>query len=114
MDGTCDAELKRQTRLQILCGPGAQRLQWQARTAFRVFVQEDTFGRIQMDGRLSDQRRGTDSTRRQFLKEIGLGAVAGGIAAPMLEARLSAASQTAGRKVKHLVLGKTGLSVSEI
>ena len=52
-----------------------------------------------------------DSTRREFLKNVGFGVVAGGMAGPLLE---DARSQTAGQKVKHRVLGKTGLRVSEI
>ncbi len=67
-----------------------------------------------MDGRISEHRSEFDPTRRQFLKEIGVGAVAGGIATPLLKGSLAAASQTAGHKVKRRVLGKTGLSVSEI
>ena len=67
-----------------------------------------------MDGRISEHQSEPDSTRRQFLKEIGIGAVAGGMASPLLEGPLSEASQTTGHKVKHRVLGKTGLSVSEI
>ena len=67
-----------------------------------------------MDGHIPEHRSEPDSTRRQFLKEIGIGAVAGGMASPLLEGPLSAASQTTGHKVKHRVLGKTGLSVSEI
>ncbi len=52
-----------------------------------------------------------DSTRRQFLKNVGFGVVAGGIAGPLLE---EAHSQTTDQKVKYRVLGKTGLKVSEI
>ena len=52
-----------------------------------------------------------DSTRRQFLKNVGFGVVAGGMAGPLLE---DARSQTSARKVKSRVLGKTGLKVSEI
>ena len=52
-----------------------------------------------------------DSTRRQFLKKVGFGVVAGGMTGPLLD---EARSQTSARKVKHRVLGKTGLKVSEI
>ncbi|MHC4426388.1 MAG: twin-arginine translocation signal domain-containing protein [Planctomycetota bacterium] len=52
-----------------------------------------------------------DSTRRQFLKKVGFGAVAGGMAGLRPE---DASSETAGPKVKYRVLGKTGLRVSEI
>jgi predicted aldo/keto reductase-like oxidoreductase len=52
-----------------------------------------------------------NSTRRQFLKKVGFGAVAGGMAGPLLEDARSAATT---RKVKYRTLGKTGLRVSEI
>jgi aryl-alcohol dehydrogenase-like predicted oxidoreductase len=52
-----------------------------------------------------------DSTRRQFLKKVGFGIAAGGMAGPLLE---DACSQTTAQKVKYRVLGKTDLKVSEI
>ena len=52
-----------------------------------------------------------DSTRRQFLKKVGFGALTGGMAGPLLE---DARSKTTDQKVKSRVLGKTGLKVSEI
>jgi len=52
-----------------------------------------------------------DSTRRQFLKKVGFGAIAGGMMNPLLE---DARSETTVQKVKCRVLGKTGLKVSEI
>lgn len=52
-----------------------------------------------------------DSTRRQFLKNVGFGVVAGGMAGPLLQ---DARSETTTQKVKSRVLGKTGLKVSEI
>jgi aryl-alcohol dehydrogenase-like predicted oxidoreductase len=64
-------------------------------------------------------RRTGGSTRRQFLKQFGLG-MAGGMAAPFLgDAQSVLASETSGlkttdRKVKYRVLGKTGLPISEI
>lgn len=68
-----------------------------------------------MNRHISEHHRETNSTRRQFLKRIGLGAVAGGMAPPLLDnSHPARASQTTSRKVKHRVLGKTGLSVSEI
>ncbi len=68
-----------------------------------------------MNDHISEHQRKTDSTRRQFLKRIGLGAVAGGMATPLLNNPLVAGtSQPTVHKVKHRVLGKTGLSVSEI
>ncbi|MHC4228768.1 MAG: aldo/keto reductase, partial [Planctomycetota bacterium] len=57
------------------------------------------------------QNTDVDSTRRQFLKKIGFGAVAGGMAAPLLD---DARAATTGRKVKYRTLGKTGLQISEI
>jgi predicted aldo/keto reductase-like oxidoreductase len=57
------------------------------------------------------QSTGVDSTRRQFLKKIGLGAVAGGMAAPLLD---DARAATKAHKVKCRTLGKTGLQISEI
>jgi aryl-alcohol dehydrogenase-like predicted oxidoreductase len=71
----------------------------------------------------SRQQTEADSTRRQFLKRIGLGAVAGGVAGPLLDnPHPATASDTtsppsvwrASHKVKYRVLGKTGLRVSEI
>lgn len=53
----------------------------------------------------------TDSTRRQFLQNVGFSVVAGGMAGPLLE---DARSAPTARKVKSRVLGKTGLKVSEI
>jgi aryl-alcohol dehydrogenase-like predicted oxidoreductase len=68
-----------------------------------------------MNGHTSEHQSETDSTRRQFLKKVGLGAVAGGMATPLLDnSRPARASQTTSHEVKHRVLGKTGLSVSEI
>ena len=68
-----------------------------------------------MNDHHSKHQTETDSTRRGFLKKIGLGAVAGGMAAPLLDNSLAAkTSLTTSHKVKHRVLGKTGLSVSEI
>ena len=52
-----------------------------------------------------------DSTRRQFIKKVGLGAVAGTMAGPLLE---NARSATPRRKVKYRTLGKPGLGISEI
>ncbi|OHB73935.1 MAG: hypothetical protein A2Z25_05390 [Planctomycetes bacterium RBG_16_55_9] len=52
-----------------------------------------------------------DVTRRQFLKNVGSGVVAGGMAGPLIN---DARSQEAARKVQYRVLGKTGLRVSEI
>lgn len=60
---------------------------------------------------ISKQTNEDDSTRRQFLKKVGLGAVAGTMAAPMLN---EARSETTSRKVKYRTLGKTNLRVSEI
>ena len=68
-----------------------------------------------MNGHICKQHIEDDSTRRQFLKKIGLGAVAGGMAGPLLDnSRVAAASDTTTHKVKYRVLGKTGLRVSEI
>lgn len=68
-----------------------------------------------MNDHLSEHQTESDSTRRGFLKKIGLGAVAGGMATPLLDNSLVAGtSQPAIHKVKRRVLGKTGLSVSEI
>jgi len=67
----------------------------------------------------SGLRRTGGSTRRQFLKQFGLG-MAGGIAAPFLGdaqsvlASETSSSKTTDRKVKYRVLGKTGLRISEI
>ncbi|MBN2312692.1 MAG: aldo/keto reductase [Sedimentisphaerales bacterium] len=52
-----------------------------------------------------------DSTRRQFIKNVGFGVVAGGMAGPLLQ---NAQSEATTQKVKSRVLGKTGLKVSEI
>lgn len=54
------------------------------------------------------------STRRQFLRQFGLGTVAGGMAIPMLNGIQSSAAQTTEHKMKYRTLGKTGLRVSEI
>ena len=54
-----------------------------------------------------------DSTRRQFLKTVGFGVVAGGMAGPLLKNARSQTTTTI-QKVKSRVLGKTGLKVSEI
>jgi len=55
------------------------------------------------------------STRRQFLRQFGLSAVAGGMTVPLLNRTQSAtASEATERKVKYRTLGKTGLRVSEI
>ena len=64
-----------------------------------------------MTEHISKQNLKDDSTRRQFLKKVGLGAVAGTMTVPLLE---DARSAGAGRKVKYRTLGKTGLRVSEI
>ena len=64
-----------------------------------------------MNEHMSKQKSQADSTRRQFLKKIGVGAVAGTMAPPLLD---DARSATTGRKVKYRTLGKTGIRISEI
>ena len=54
-------------------------------------------------------------TRRRFLKQIGRGAVTGGVVAPLLhDPDAATAAETTGGKVKYRTLGKTGLKVSEV
>ena len=63
----------------------------------------------------SPDEAGRGVTRRRFLEQIGRGTVAGGVAASLLDdAQRAAAAQTSPGRVKHRVLGKTGLKVSEI
>ncbi len=58
---------------------------------------------------------GDELTRRRFLGELGRGAVTGGVAAAMVDGASPArAAETSPGRVKHRVLGKTGLKVSEI
>jgi len=69
-----------------------------------------------MNENTSHKEPHSDSTRRQFLKKIGLkkigaGAVAGTMASPLLNDARSAATE---RKVKYRTLGKTGIAISEI
>jgi len=59
------------------------------------------------------------ATRREFLKEVGQTALAGGLAVaasgePQRSAAAEAAAQSQPGKVRHRILGKTGLRVSEI
>jgi len=55
------------------------------------------------------------STRRRFLKQLGHGAVAGGVAATLLGTSDSARAADGGQgKVGYRTLGKTGLRVSEV
>jgi len=69
---------------------------------------------------VSKQQIKDGSTRRQFIKQFGLGVAAGAVAKPILENAHSAnASETNSskpviNKVKYRVLGKTGLKISEI
>jgi len=68
-----------------------------------------------MAGHESKHKAQSGSTRRELLKQLGLGAVAAGAAPELLEgASAAAASKKKRRKVKHRILGKTGLRVSEI
>ena len=60
---------------------------------------------------MTEQDYQADSTRRQFLRKVGLGAIAATTAPPLIE---GARSHTSGHRVKHRTLGKTGLSISEI
>jgi len=53
-------------------------------------------------------------TRRRFLGRIGRGTVAGGVAASLLDDARGAAARSSDGQVKHRVLGKTGLKVSEV
>jgi aryl-alcohol dehydrogenase-like predicted oxidoreductase len=64
---------------------------------------------------ISERKIGNSSTRRQFLKQFGFGAVAGSMAAPLLDnAYPETGQESTRRKVKYRVLGKTGLRISEI
>lgn len=55
------------------------------------------------------------STRRQMLKQVGLGIAAAGVTPQLLtSARAETQQKNKPRKVKHRTLGKTGLRVSEI
>jgi len=68
-----------------------------------------------MSKHISKYQSKISSTRREFLKQFGFSAVAGGMAAPLLDNAYSATEQkTTDRKVKYRVLGKTGLRISEI
>ncbi|MBN1343520.1 MAG: aldo/keto reductase [Phycisphaerae bacterium] len=68
-----------------------------------------------MDTHRSRNDAPDDLTRRRFLGEIGRGAVVGSVAASIIDRgqTASAADAQPGR-VKHRILGKTGLKVSEI
>jgi len=61
-----------------------------------------------------------ESTRRRFLKQLGQGTVVGGMAvtllgdADLVSAARTSTSKPAAGKVRHRILGKTGLSVSEV
>jgi aryl-alcohol dehydrogenase-like predicted oxidoreductase len=63
-----------------------------------------------------DEKAG--STRRRFLKQLGQGAVAGGVAATLLDNANLLAAASAGEssqgQVGYRTLGKTGLKISEI
>ncbi len=61
----------------------------------------------------SKQNPQNTSTRRQFLRQFGLGAVAGGLTIPLLKSTQPARAAEEHR-VKYRTLGKTGLRVSEI
>jgi len=52
-----------------------------------------------------------DSTRRQFLKQVGAGAVVGTMTTPVLG---DLRADKKGHKVKYRTLGKTGVRISEI
>ncbi|MFH1718394.1 MAG: aldo/keto reductase [Planctomycetota bacterium] len=68
-----------------------------------------------MTRHMSKRNPENGSTRRQFLRQFGLGAVAGGMTVPLLNGvHSAAASETTEHKVKYRALGKTGLRVSEI
>jgi aryl-alcohol dehydrogenase-like predicted oxidoreductase len=68
-----------------------------------------------MTDRPSERDTESDPTRRQFLKQLGLGVVAGGMAAPLpKDARSATTPEKTHHKVKYRMLGKTGLRVSEI
>lgn len=54
------------------------------------------------------------SSRRRFLRQVGQGAVSGGVASSLLGQRALSAKESSEGKVAHRTLGKTGLDVSEI
>ena len=59
-------------------------------------------------------RRGDDSSRRRFLGQVGRGAVAGGVAWPLLQQRAAGDDTIQAGRVAHRTLGKTELDISEI
>jgi len=68
-----------------------------------------------MTEKAEKQEGKTVSTRRQLLKQFGLGVAAAGVTPQLLgNARSATPPKKKRRKVKHRVLGKTGLRVSEI
>jgi len=68
-----------------------------------------------MSKHIAKKKSTNTSSRRQFLKQLGLGTVAGGMAGPLLENAYSATERKSKEhKVKYRVLGKTGLRISEI
>ena len=67
-----------------------------------------------MTEHIPEKRSNTGSTRRRFLRQLGRGAVAGGMVAPLLDDAQAAPAETADGKVPYRTLGKTGLKVSEI
>lgn len=62
----------------------------------------------------SSNKAGAGPTRRRFLKRLGQGAVAGGVAGPLLGSATAQAAGSTPGKVKYRRLGKTGLKVSEV
>lgn len=61
------------------------------------------------------QQGAHSSTRRQFLRQLGLGMVAAGAAPQLLDnAHGTSEPKKKSHKVKYRILGKTGLKVSEI
>lgn len=68
-----------------------------------------------MAGRIPEDCGKDGSTRRRFLAQVGQGAAAGGVTSSLLgHAALAQDSEAPLGKVKHRLLGKTGLSISEI
>jgi predicted aldo/keto reductase-like oxidoreductase len=58
--------------------------------------------------------RGEDSSRRRFLGQVGRGAVAGGVAWPLLQQHAAGNEPIQAGRVAHRTLGKTNLEISEI
>ena len=67
-----------------------------------------------MAERANQSKDKAEASRRQFLKQLGQGAVAGGMVVSMLEVAGAGDQGAAGEKVSLRTLGKTGLKISEI